>query len=90
LGARETRPLNARYQSSEVVSNSGLRFSEKTPINLARSDGKTCIQNVRGISDAKLLFQLAVALAAAYLLFLAAWFWGTRERRARVGSAARY
>ena len=42
-----------------------------------------------GSADGRLLFQLGVAFAVAYALFLAAWFWGTRERRSRVGGAAR-
>jgi len=35
------------------------------------------------------LLQIAVAFAIAYVLFLTVWFWGTRERRTRVGRAAR-
>jgi hypothetical protein len=42
-----------------------------------------------GSADGKLLFRLGVAFALAYALFLAAWFWGTRDRRSRVGDAAR-
>jgi hypothetical protein len=42
-----------------------------------------------GNADGRLLFRLGVALAVAYVLFLAAWFWGTRDRRSRVGDAAR-
>lgn len=40
-------------------------------------------------TDARRLLQLAVVLGAAYVLFLVAWFWGTRGHRGRVGSAAR-
>jgi hypothetical protein len=39
--------------------------------------------------DGRRLFQLGIAFAAAYVLFLAVWFWGTRDRRSRVGGAAR-
>lgn len=39
--------------------------------------------------DGRRLLQLAVAFAIAYVIFLTAWFWGTRERRSRVGRAAR-
>jgi hypothetical protein len=39
--------------------------------------------------DGRLLLQLAVAFAIAYVIFLTAWFWGTRERRSRVRRAAR-
>jgi hypothetical protein len=40
-------------------------------------------------AEARFLLQLAVAFAAAYVLFLGVWFWGTRSRRSRVGSAVR-
>jgi hypothetical protein len=40
-------------------------------------------------SDGRRLFQIAVAFALAYVVFLTVWFWGTRERRSRVGRAAR-
>ena len=40
--------------------------------------------------ESRFLLQLAAAFAAAYVLFLAVWFWGTRDRRSRVGSAVRY
>jgi len=39
--------------------------------------------------DGRRLLQLAVAFAIAYVIFLTAWFWSTRERRSRVGRAAR-
>jgi hypothetical protein len=39
--------------------------------------------------DGRRLLQLAVAFAIAYVIFLTAWFLGTRERRSRVGRAAR-
>jgi hypothetical protein len=39
--------------------------------------------------DGRRLLQLAVAFAIAYVIFLTAWIWGTRERRSRVGRAAR-
>jgi len=42
-----------------------------------------------GNADGRFLFRLGIAFAVAYLLFLAAWFWGTRDRRSRVGDAAR-
>ena len=32
---------------------------------------------------------VAVPLTVAYVVFLTVWFWGTRERRSRVGRAAR-
>jgi hypothetical protein len=88
-----------RYQSPKVISN-----GERTiPITTVQTGVRTRADNANRISetstaktaeitpaDARRLFQLALALAFAYVLFLAAWFWGTRERRSRVGSAARF
>jgi hypothetical protein len=65
----------------------------------ARFTTTTCVQTggaipihvVKRISsgEAGFLLRLAVALAAVYVLFLAVWFWATRDRRSRVGSAVR-
>jgi hypothetical protein len=98
----ESRQGNTRYQLRNVISNSRWAVLIEIPAATARSAVRTCVDNTGQISrasskttapsapsDARRLFQLAVALAAAYVLFLAAWFWGTRERRGRVGSAAR-
>jgi hypothetical protein len=40
------------------------------------------------IADARRLFQIALAFGIAYVLFLALWFWATRDRQRRVGGAA--
>jgi hypothetical protein len=60
---------------------------------------RSCSQNASPISETSLepslpadgrrLLQLALAFALAYVVFLTAWFWSTRERRSRVGRAAR-
>lgn len=97
-----TRLASTGYQPRNVISKSGLEVSPWISVESAIFTLSTCSSNVREISsaspkttdpgtstDAKILFQLAVALAAVYLLFLAAWFRATRERRGRVGSAAR-
>jgi hypothetical protein len=98
----ENRSGISRYQLLKVISNGKQAVSRAIPITTVQSGIRTCVDNASQISksstgetaaitpaDARRLFQLALALAFAYILFLAAWFWGTRERRSRVGSAAR-
>lgn len=100
--SRASVPAIARYQPRNVISNSHWTVSSQIPATIIRSVDGTCIRNAFEISsvtsketapsartDARRLFQLAVALAAAYVLFLVAWFWATRQHRGRVGSAAR-
>jgi len=43
-----------------------------------------------GTTDARRLLQLGLALGIVYLLFLIAWFWGTRGRRHGVGRMVRF
>jgi len=91
-----------RYQLRNVISNSHSVVSRGIPETAVRSSDRTCSKNASwiesattkttppsGPTDARRLFQLALALAAAYVLFLVARFWTTREHRGRVGSAAR-
>jgi hypothetical protein len=98
----ERRQRITRYQLRNVISNGDQGVATEIPASIVRSNARTCVTNVENISrvtpktaaritptDAKHLLQLAVVLAAAYVLFLAAWFWATRTRRSRVGSAAR-
>jgi hypothetical protein len=100
--SRQSSPAIARYQSRNVISNSQSVVSTEIPAPAPRSADRTCLRNAISIAfstskttppggptDARRLFQLAVALAAAYVLFLVTWFWATREHRGRVGSAAR-
>ena len=100
--SRESCSAITRYQLRKVVSNSQrivslellatpAQYIARTHVNTSRYISSVPSQETAPISptDARRLFQLAVALAAAYVLFLAAWFWGTRERRSRFGSAAR-
>jgi hypothetical protein len=101
--SHESRQTIARYQLRDVISDSPFIVSREISDRTARSTVRTCVENAIDIpsksskeaaaiapTDARRLFQLAVALAAIYVLFLVAWFWGTREHRSRVGSAARY
>jgi hypothetical protein len=99
--SRETRLTTGRYQPLKVISDNQWIVSLGIPMKTTGSTVETCVWNPARISsvssgeasitpaDARRLIQLAVALAAAYILFLAAWFWGTRQRRSRVGTAAR-
>jgi hypothetical protein len=100
--SHENRSGIARYQLTKVISDSGWIVSNELPTTAVRPTVATCADNAirissvpsrqsapGGSSDARRLFQLAIALAAVYVVFLAAWFWATREHRSRVGSAAR-
>jgi hypothetical protein len=42
------------------------------------------------VADARLLLRLGLALGLAYLVFLVAWFWGTRDRRHGVERVVRF
>jgi hypothetical protein len=103
LRSHESRSGITRYQLSKVISDNRWIVSNEIPTTAVRSTVETCADNAirissvpsresapGGSSDARRLFQLAIALAAVYVVFLAAWFWATREHRSRVGSAARF
>jgi hypothetical protein len=99
LRAQERRTTLFRYQSREAISNNHEIVSGAFVSKSLRSTSRTCVDTANwipgtvmgGISpaEARLLLQLGVAFAAAYVLFLAVWFWSTRDRRSRVGSAVR-
>jgi hypothetical protein len=67
--------------------------------NYVQMASRTCLDTATWIppafsgritpAESTFLLQLAAAFGAAYVLFLAAWFWSTRDRRSRVGSAVR-
>ena len=97
--ARERRATLYRYQSRQAISNNRKIVSSGFFLEFVRTTSGTCADTanwipskvIGGISpgEARFLLQLGVAFAAAYVLFLAVWFWSTRERRSRVGSAVR-
>ena len=100
--SRETGPAIARYQLRNVISESrwivspGIavepvdhRLEHASITSFASHRDRPARQAPSAPTDARRLLQLAVVLGAAYVLFLVAWFWGTREHRGRVGSAAR-
>jgi hypothetical protein len=99
LSPQERRSALFRYQSRDAISNNQQPVSVPFFQAQARFASGTCADTVKWIpnrvagrispAEARVLLQLAVALAAAYVLFLAAWFWGTRDRRSRVESAVR-
>lgn len=100
--SHENRSRITRYRLSKVISDNRWIVSSEIPTTAVRSSIRTCAHNAvetssapsrdsapGASSDARRLFQLAIALATVYVLFLAAWFWATRGHRSRVGSAAR-
>jgi hypothetical protein len=99
LPPQERRATLFRYQSREAISNSHQIVSFQFLAEQVRYTSGTCVDTASWIpnrvagrispAEGRFLLQLAVALAAAYVLFLAAWFWGTRDRRSRVESAVR-
>jgi hypothetical protein len=97
--AQERRETLFRYQSHRAISNNrGIVPSVFLP-NSVRRTPRTCADTANWTPDtvigrispveARVLLQLGIAFAAAYVLFLAVWFWSTRDRRSRVGSAVR-
>jgi hypothetical protein len=99
LAPRETRSTLFRYQSRDAISKNRKIVALPFLGERARNASNTCIATSGVISldvarrissaEARFLLQLAIAFAAAYVLFLGVWFWGTRGRRSRVGSAVR-
>ena len=97
--ARERRTTLFRYQSRGAISNSHRIMSGAFLSKSVRKTSGTCAYTANWIPDtvigrispveARFLLQLGIAFAAAYVLFLAVWFWRTRDRRSRVGSAVR-
>jgi hypothetical protein len=88
-----------RYQSREAISNDREIVSSAFLSKSVRKASRTCADTANRIpgvvigkissAEARFLLQLGIAFAAAYVLFLAVWFWSTRDRRSRVGSAVR-
>lgn len=91
--------MRLQYQPQKAIPHSSQRhlrsFSSKEQTISHRSCSRTASSISEGTfepslpADGRRLLQLAVAFAIAYVVFLTAWFWGTRERRSRVGRAAR-
>jgi hypothetical protein len=92
-----------QYQLRLAISRTISESKESIVIPISFPTPKTNLWNVKSISEyispqkrdegvrnGRLLFRLAIAFAGAYLLFLAAWFWGTRARSSRVGGVARF
>ena len=97
--AQERRATLFRYQSRVAISNSREIVSSVFRPKSVRTTSRTCADTASWIpgtvmgrispAEASFLLRLGVAFAAAYVLFLAVWFWSTRDRRSRVGSAVR-
>ena len=93
-GARELQ-YQLRNSISHHASRDSLAFrrlderhSRGSCAQIASSTASTTFETSLQ-QDGRRLLQIAVAFAIAYVLFLTVWFWGTRERRTRVGRAAR-
>lgn len=88
-----------QYQLRKSIPRSPHTVSQTISTHLVPSAPESCRRIAASIaptsfeasipSDGRRLFQIAVAFALAYVVFLTVWFWGTRERRSRVGRAAR-
>jgi hypothetical protein len=99
FSTQERRSTLFGYQSREAISNSRETVSVAFLPNYVQMASRTCVDTATWIpptvtgrispAESRFLLQLAAAFAAAYVLFLAVWFWGTRDRRSRVGSAVR-
>jgi hypothetical protein len=97
--ARESGRAQLQYRSRNAIPHSSQAVSLTIPTHQAPSAPGSCRRIAASIastsfeasirSDGRRLFQIAVAFALAYVVFLTVWFWGTRERRSRVGRAAR-
>lgn len=99
--ATAVRPAVQRlqYQSRNSIPHSAQRDSNIFQTTHGRSLPGSCAAIASSIGsstfetslpqDGRRLLQIAVAFAIAYVVFLTVWFWSTRERRTRVGRAAR-
>jgi hypothetical protein len=66
----------------------GVGFTRQISHRNAESTGSP--SGDEGVAEGRRLVQLGFVFAAAYVVFLVAWFWGTRGHRRRVGGVARY
>jgi hypothetical protein len=97
---RFSRPFEASYGgrnsqyhfSYSVLRRGRSQLAATLPANSKQYDRRAASVPPSNLSsganrDARLLFGVAVLLAGVYVLFLACWFWATRD--GRVGGAAR-
>jgi hypothetical protein len=97
--AHESGRAQLQYQLHNAIPDYAQAVSLTIPTHQVPSAPESCRRIAASIastsfeasipSDGRRLFQIAVAFALAYVVFLTVWFWGTRERRSRVGRAAR-
>jgi hypothetical protein len=99
FAVRESGGTQLQYQLRNSIPRSLHTVSQTISSHRVPSAPESCRRIAASIaptsfeasfpSDGRRLFQIAVAFALAYVVFLTVWFWGTRERRSRVGRAAR-
>jgi hypothetical protein len=99
FAARESGRAQLQYQLNKAIPHHSRTVSRAISTQQVPSAPESCRRIAASIaptsfeasipSDGRRLFQIAVAFALAYVVFLTVWFWGTRERRSRVGRAAR-
>jgi hypothetical protein len=99
FAARESGRRQLRYRLHDAIPHYSHAVSQAISTHQVLSAPESCRRIAASIapmsfetsipSDGRRLFQLAVAFALAYVVFLTVWFWSTRERRSRVGRAAR-
>jgi hypothetical protein len=91
--------MKLQYQLHNAIPHYSHALSRAIPAHQVPSVPESCRRiaasiapasfETSSLSDGRRLFQIAVAFALSYVVFLTVWFWATRERRSRVGRAAR-
>jgi len=70
------------------------RIDRKIVLNVTQAHSSKVISSAvhsnEQVADARLLLRLGIALGLAYLVFLVAWFWTTRDRRHGVARVVRF
>ncbi len=70
------------------------RIDRQIVLNVTQAHGSKVISSAvhsnEQVADARLLLRLGIALGLAYLVFLVAWFWTTRDRRHGVARVVRF
>jgi hypothetical protein len=73
-------------KSNQIGSWIGVEHAQKPGRKLISSP----VRPNERIADAKLLLRLGIGLGLAYVVFLVAWFWTTRDRRHGVARVVRF
>jgi hypothetical protein len=76
--------INWRWKLDPIAAQTGQRDAQSQHPRLIPGAVRP------NVADDRLLLRLGLALGLAYLVFLVAWFWGTRDRRHGVERVVRY